>query len=69
MCGCVLGQAMCFLGLFSAQLFNGVRVSVVCQDQFAATAVVTGCSSQVQGASCCAVFASEVAPFFFAGRQ
>ena len=50
-------------------LANGVRVSVVCRDQFAITAEVTGCSSQLQGASRCAVFASDVAAFFSRGAS
>ena len=50
-------------------LGNGVLVSVVCRDQFAITAEVTGCSSELQGASCCAVFASEVAAFFLRGAS
>ena len=79
MSGCVLAQALwCvdYFDLFSAQfaeclsnmlLANGVLVSVVCRDQFAITAEVTGCSSELQGASCCAVFASDVAAFFLRG--
>jgi hypothetical protein len=48
---------------------NGVVVSQICRDQFAITAAVTGCSSEWQGASCCAVFASDVAAYFLRGAS
>ena len=48
---------------------NGVVVSEICRDQFAITAAVTGCSSEWQGASCCAVFASDVAAYFLRGAS
>ena len=48
---------------------NGVCVSFICQDQFEAIAVDMGCGSHVHGASCCAVFASEVAALFLRGAS
>ena len=48
---------------------NGICVSFICQDQFEATVSVMGCVSHTHGASCCAVFASEVAVFFLRGAS
>ena len=55
--------------LFKMLLGNGVLLSAVCRDQFAITAEVTGCSSELQGASCCAVFASDAAVLFLRGAS
>ena len=54
---------------FLKMVANGVVVMEICRDQFAIIAEVTGCSSEWQGSSCCAVFASEVASYFLRGAS
>ena len=54
---------------FLKMFVNGVVVMEICRDQFAIIAEVTGCSSEWQGSSCCAVFASDVASYFLRGAS
>ena len=54
---------------FLKMVDNGVVVMEICRDQFALIAEITGCSSEWQGSSCCAVFASEVASYFLRGAS
>ena len=54
---------------FLVMVDNGVVVMQICRDQFALIAEITGCSSQWQGSSCCAVFALEVASSFLRGAS
>ena len=66
----VILSLLCLLLIDFLKMFvSGVVVSEVCRDQFAITAEVTGCSSEWQGASCCAVFASDIAAYFLRGAS